>query len=799
METTVLLVDDHPVFRKGLRLLLEEEGDMRVAVEAGDGQTAIDLVRELTPDVVIMDITMPKLSGVDATRHILSESPNTKIIALSIHGEKRFIERMLQAGAAGYLLKDSIPEELVNGVRAVMRGEVVLSAAVAGVVVSEYRQALSSAQASGELEDRTAASPIILTKLHRPRATPELVSRPHLLARLEQGLQRPLTLVSASAGFGKSTLLADWLETCDRPSAWLQLDAEDSDLVVFLRYLLAAVQTLFPDVGGRTQALLEGATRPPMPAIVKTLINELDQIKAPFILVLDDYHTIQDEPVHELLDALISRLPPLMHLAIATRTNPPLPLTGLRARGQVLEIRTEDLRFTPEEAHIFLEGMLGRELSRETTDLLGTKTEGWVVGLRLAALSMRGLPDVEAFVQRFDGTSSPYVADYLLGEVLARQSPAVQEFLLQTSILDRFCAPLCDVVCSSVAGTDYVSIGEASSSGAAVSAEGPVPDSGRVGSLLDELNRANLFLVSLDTEGRWYRYHHLFADLLRHRLAREHGPDEIATLHARASAWFANNGLIDEALDHALAAGDVAGAAQIVEKNRTVVLVNDEWHVLARWLDRLPGEIKQQRPELQLAQAWVFFHLLDFQDLPSILEDVERALVGDGSSDPLQGEIDFFRGYFSYFQALGPQAEKYLASATEKIPEAYHHVRGEAELHYALAVHMAGRKEMAVDRLTDLIHSKRLGKGISRTRLWAGLLFIHLLEGNLREAIYPAQQVQDTASQDKIRYAETGAPTSRRAYTFAGMTWNLRSSSSNSLQPSPTSCTPERPSIAFAH
>ncbi len=408
METTVLLVDDHPVVRQGLRHLLERVGDMRIAGEAGDGQEAIALVRELNPDVVIMDITMPKLDGVEATRQILAESPEARIIALSIQGEKQFIEQMLQAGAAGYLLKDSIPEELVNGIRAVMRGEVVLSAEVAGVVVSGYRKALSGEQALTDRADRPAASLVTHTKLHRPRPAPDLVRRSHLLALLEEGMQRPLTLVSAAAGFGKTTLLAAWLDTVGGktppiPGAWLQLDEEASDLVVFCSYFLAAIQTLFPDAGSEPLAQLQVASRPPLPVLVRSLLNELDQIEEPFVLVLDDYHKIQDEQVHELLATLLQHLPPQMHLAIASRTDPPFPLTSLRARGQVLEIRTDELRFTPEETHTFLEGMAGRQLSRETAELLRRKTEGWIVGLRLAALSMQGRSDVDGLCAAIRG------------------------------------------------------------------------------------------------------------------------------------------------------------------------------------------------------------------------------------------------------------------------------------------------------------------------------------------------------------------------------------------------------------
>jgi LuxR family maltose regulon positive regulatory protein len=587
-----------------------------------------------------------------------------------------------------------------------------------------------------------------------------------------EDLQRPLTLVSAAAGFGKTTLLAAWLASLGEatppiPSAWLQLDAEASDPVVFANHLLAAVQTRYPNVGGELLVRLREASRPPLPDLARSLLNELDQIEERFALVLDDYQRIQEEAVHELLAILLEHLPPQMHVAIASRTDPPLPLNSLRARGRVLEIRADDLRFTPEESHAFLEGVVGRELDQGTTDLLRAKTEGWVTGLRLAALSMHGMSDIRLsfFVQRFNVISSAYVADYLLDEVLDRQRPEVQEFMLRVSILDRFCAELCDAVlddtlASRGTGGPQTTV-DRPGSGAEVSAIAASSlarrPSSRSEATLAELDRSNLFLVPLDEEGIWYRFHQLFQDLLHHRLTGLCNAEELAALHARASNWFVERGQVDEALDHALAAGDVDSAALIVEQNRKVVLVDDQWPNLARWLDRLPAEVKQQRTQLLLAQAWIIWARLDLELFPSILEALEEALAREGASDPVQGELDFFRGYLAYFQALGPQAEEYYANATQRIPETYHTARWEAELHYALAHHMNGRGEMAVDRLTDLLRSRRVSRNHSRSRLWAGLCFIHLLEGDLPEAIHPAQRMQDLAAADKNQLVQTWA------------------------------------------
>ena len=331
MAITVLLVDDHPLFRKGLRLLLEEEEDIRIAGEAGDGREAIDQVRTLSPDVVIMDITMPHLNGIDATRQILSESPDTRVVALSIHAGKRFVQNMLAAGAAGYILKDSVPEELPNGIRKVIGGEVFLSSAITDVVVSEYVSLLSGAQgaekepASPNVASADITIPIVKTKLYRPPCPEENVHRPHLVDKLDRNRTRPLTLVSAPAGYGKTTLISSWLESYDIPSAWVSLDENDNDLRTFLAYFLGAAQSVFPDAVRETQAILNTDMLPTPLILARSLINELDQVEKTFILVLDDYHFIRQNAVHELLSELLKYPPGPMHLVLTTRRDPPLP------------------------------------------------------------------------------------------------------------------------------------------------------------------------------------------------------------------------------------------------------------------------------------------------------------------------------------------------------------------------------------------------------------------------------------------------------------------------------------------
>ena len=333
-------------------------------------------------------------------------------------------------------------------------------------------------------------TPILATKLHIPPRRPNVVPRPRLIQRLNEGLSRKLTLVSAPAGFGKSTLVSEWITDCDRPAAWLSLDEEHNAPPRFLAYLVAALQTIAPEIGGSVQSMFQSSQPPAIETILTALLNEIATIPDNFILVLDDYHVIEAPAVDVALAFLIQHLPPQMHLIIATREDPQLPLARLRACGQLTELRATDLRFTSAEAAEFLNQVMGLGLSAEEIAALENRTEGWIAGLHLAALSMQRSEDITDFIQSFTG-SHRFVLDYLVEEVLHQQPESVQTFLLQTSILDRLCGLLCDAVTMdpSAAGQETLAY----------------------------LERANLFIVPLDNERRWYRYHHLFAGFLRQR------------------------------------------------------------------------------------------------------------------------------------------------------------------------------------------------------------------------------------------------------------------------------------------
>src|SRR5580692_2693799 len=417
---------------------------------------------------------------------------------------------------------------------------------------------------------------LLATKLHVPRSRPGFVPRPRLAGALDEGLALRLILVCAPAGSGKTALLADWAPSGNRPVAWLSLDAADNDPVRFWRHTVAALDRARPGIGERVGLLLG----PPAPAsfkgLVAALINDLaaQPGDGEVLLVLDDYHLIDAQPVHVSLGFLLEHLPPGLHLVLASRADPPLPLARLRAGGQLAELRAADLRFTAEEAAALLRESAGADLPAAAVAALAARTEGWVAGLQLAALSLRGQADPAGFVAAFSG-SHRYVLDYLAGEVLDRQPEEVRALLLQTSVLERLSGGLCDAATGLTGGQV----------------------------MLEQVERANLFLVPLDEVRGWWRYHHLFADLLRARLQQQY-PDRLGALHRNAAAWSEEHGLADDAVRHAVAAGETTWAARLVEQYfDAVYILRSEGATVQRWLAALPAELVQSRPRLLLAQA----------------------------------------------------------------------------------------------------------------------------------------------------------------------------------------------------
>lgn len=453
--------------------------------------------------------------------------------------------------------------------------------------------------------------PLLLTKLFIPRTHPDLVARPWLLERLNEGLRRNLTLVCAPAGYGKTTLLSTWVGGTCRPCAWLSLDERDNDPARFWSYFIGALQTLFPETGSTTLAMLLSPQPPPLEYALSELLNEITRLPEDFLFVMDDFHTVEDEQVIAGLTFLLENIPPRLHLVVSSRVDPPFPLHLLRGRRQLLEVRLEELRFRREEIATFINQMMGLDLSPADIAKLEKLSEGWVAGLQLAALSIQGSQDVSRFLDSFSG-SDRFVFDYLAQEVLDRQAEEVQAFLLATSILERLCAPLCD----------------------ALLADAPHLNSWAI---LDYLEKSNLFLVPLDHQRQWYRYHHLFGSFLHARLEHEAAQDAIIELHQRASRWYKRQDFPHEAVHHALAARDYQFAVDLIQEIAMQLFAQSELITLLGWLAELPDEIVAGNARLNAIYAWALTATSRFGEVEPHLANIERLLgaEADGSAASL--------------------------------------------------------------------------------------------------------------------------------------------------------------------
>jgi LuxR family maltose regulon positive regulatory protein len=565
-------------------------------------------------------------------------------------------------------------------------------------------------------------APLLSTKLHLPRPRAKLVPRSHLVERLQQGVVGALTLVSAPAGFGKTTLLAQWRTFTRAPVAWLSLEPEDNEPTRFLTYLIAALQTLDSHLGAPALALLGLPHPAEQETVLALLVNDLMNWKGEaFTLVLDDYHLIEAPAIHHALMFLLEHLPPQMHLIIATRADPPLPLARLRARGQLAELRAAELRFRAAEADAFLEEVMGLHLSPEDVATLQTHTEGWIAGLQLAALSLQGRPDVSAFIPAFTG-SHRFVLDYLSEEVLSRQPASVQTFLLQTSILERLSGSLCDAV---------TGLGESQA-------------------MLEALERANLFVAALDDERQWYRYHHLFADLLRNRL-RQATPTLVPDLHCRASAWYEQHDLILDALHHARLALDLERMIRLIEEHTHALAFRGQAHTVLNWLSSLPDGLVQTHPRLRFSQALLLMftgqlgealrRLQEAEQSVSHLSPAEEAQAFLNQVATVQAYILFHQGDLAGSVALARQAADQLAERPVQVREATrviaaHHVLVSGD------VRSGGEQRLA-----------RLGSALEASSdVFAMEVFVHLtsillqarllrLQGRLRRAAATYEQM----------------------------------------------------------
>ncbi|MCL4301814.1 MAG: helix-turn-helix transcriptional regulator [Anaerolineae bacterium] len=561
---------------------------------------------------------------------------------------------------------------------------------------------------------------VLQTKLYIPQTrVANLVPRPRLIKRLNEGLHRmpSVTLISAPAGFGKTTLVSEWLADCERPTAWLSLDEGDNDPTRFLTYLVAALQTIAPTMGAGVSAVLHSPQPPSIEAMLTVLLNEIITAPDNFILVLDDYHVIEAKAVDNSLTFLLEHLPAQMHLVIATREDPPLPLARLRVRDQLTELRAADLRFTPGEAAAFLNGVMGLDLSAEEVASLESRTEGWIAGLQLAALSMRGRADVTGFIKAFAGDNR-YIVDYLVEEVLQRQPGPVRSFLLETSILDRLSGSLCNAITGQGEGK----------------------------ARLEALERGNLFVIPLDDKRQWYRYHHLFADVLRAHLLEEQ-PDRVRGLHQRASEWYEQNGSTAEAIHHALAAEDFERAADLIERAVPATRRSRQEATLLSWLQALPNKLFRCRPVLSVHYAGTLLQSGQLEGVEARLRDAEHWLdptsnrdemvvVDEADFRSLSGSVAIYHAAIALIRGDVTDTMRYARQALDLVPAEDHLGRGAAAALLGLAYWTRGDLEAGhwlyaegMVRLQQAGHiSDALGCAIA-------LADIRLAQGRLHEAM----------------------------------------------------------------
>lgn len=569
--------------------------------------------------------------------------------------------------------------------------------------------------------------PLLTTKLDVPQTRAVCVPRKRLFQRLDEGLDHKLTLIAAPAGYGKTTLLAEWKRRQALPLAWLSLDEGDNEPSRFWTYVIAALQVVWEGVGGQARALLSMSSvsvspsasapqRAPFDSIVATLINELALCGHQVVLVLDDYHLIQNPVIHRSLAYLIAHQPQGMQLYIASRAEPPLPIARLRVREQLVELRAADLRFTFDEVSAFLNDIMALELSLDDVAALQERTEGWIAALQLAALSVKGQKDkdVGRFLRRFTG-SHRYMVDYLGEEILNQQPARRQSFLLQTSILERLTAPLCDAV---MGWTDSQAI-------------------------LETFEHTNLLLLPLDEERRWYRYHQLFATFLRNQL-KQHYPEQIAALHQRASAWYEAAGMTLEAINHALAIEEWARAVRLIEEVSNLIWLRGEISTIQGWLEQLPEALIDERPRLGILRAWLLLRTQQREALSGQLEVVLEALrsfaphLSVEERQRLEGEIAAIQAQLASLEGDLVKSIIFSEQAIEQWPEAPTLLRAMLTLNLAHAHLQQGDAAAASQAFNEIDAISQAANDMQGLFIRAGL---QMLQGNLRQAAQSYQGI----------------------------------------------------------
>lgn len=568
---------------------------------------------------------------------------------------------------------------------------------------------------------------LLSTKIHIPPLRLNGISRPRLTERLLAGPKRPgsFVLLSAPAGFGKTTLLSEFVVEYQRPVAWVSLDEADNDPIRFWTYLIAACRSIQDDIGESAVALFQTPQQLPDETMPTILINDIHRSETDLVLVLDDFHTIQNHSIHKALSFLLDHIPDNLHLVLSTRVDPPWQLARFRACDQLIEIRAADLRFTSEETAAFLNQVMGLNLSMEEMVALEVRTEGWIASLQLAAISMRERRDVADFIKAFTG-SHIYVAEYLIEEVLGHQLEEVKTFLLQTSILERLNASLCEAV------------------------------SGRPESqaMLKNLYQANLFLLPLDDEGQWFRYHHLFADLLRARLQQSTSSDEIVALHQRAAAWYEQHEFVAEAVNHRLAAKDFDEAARLIGQNANPMVTRGELVTLMEWIKALPADVIPLHPQIIIAKVWALTLVGAIREVEPLLQLAEAQIELRGETSTareLAGFAAAIRAFFAMMAGDYPRALELAERAESLLPERSVHARWLLPYTLGAAYRGQGQYEKAVEAFARQV---QMGEKYDNLIVWGtgitGISIVRRLQGRLHETA-------ETCLQALGRLAERGA------------------------------------------
>jgi len=619
------------------------------------------------------------------------------------------------------------------------------------------------------MSQRNKTIAIITTKLHRPPVAADIICREKLHARLDEGRQFPLSLIIAPAGYGKSTAISHWLQSSKYPSAWLSLDETDSDLRVFLVYFVAALRNVVPECCRNTLRQLQTDELKDPKALAHILCNDLERSGKSLVLVLDDYHRLHNAAIHEFLDHLLEHPTRNLHLAIIARWDPPLSLAAMRGRQMLTEVRLQDLQFTEEETAVFLQRTLNRSVGFPACKLLHERAEGWPVALRLASLALQHHTDIDKYIQSFGSISRP-LHEYLVEEMLSQQSAESRSCLCRMSILDRFCAPLAQSLCGMHCGEEKCAF--------------------HSGGFDQAFLSMGLLAIPMDDRQEWYRFHHLFQELLQQFLEDSLAPSGIAELHSRAAAWFEEHGLLDEAIRHALKGSDPTEAGRIIARHGNEILNQEQWHRFDLWLSWLPSGAAEINPELLMLKAWLMQNRGRYAKSFKLIDSVEELIAASSldsiSSKRIQGGVSALRSLQRCMECQGELAVKCAEQALVDLPPECRIQRGEAIIYLAAAHQMTGNLGRARKVVYDALAQDSIPRNSSyHSRLLASFCFVNWMAADLPALKREASQLVEMS--DKHDLFESGS-VGRYFVGIAEYQQNELSAAEKSLLPVATDC-----------